>query len=571
MAMPPGYPGEERGSDTWRLMLAVALIAGLWMLWPLLFPSPPPPDTPPVAASQPTSEDGGILAQATPLSAAGAPISGSAMHAPSSAPVRPDEAFVEVRSDVVHARLSTWGAAFVDFQLVEFEDEVKREKGKTPPPVDLVPGKGAGDRSFALRSTAGTFALPADAAYEVVEQAPEKVILRHDTGTGVVVTRSFRFDDSRYSFEVEDSFENRGSTAHSAQLELSVTGQERSGEREGGSMFTPAVDQMSWACRTDVTHRTLSAKHEKDETRSGTVSWAGIDRQFFLAAMVPREGQTASCSARRLGEHGLQVVVSYLPVTISPGQSLRLVSTGYFGPKQVDRLEKLQSNVVEAIDFGWFGVIARPMLWLLVMFYGWVHNYGLAIILLTFSVKLVLLPVTQKAFESAERMKKVQPLIKELQAKYKSDRMMLGQKQMELFKEHKVSPLGGCLPMALQMPIWIALYRTLYTSVELYQQPFIEGWIDNLAFKDPTYVLPILVTAFMLVQQFFTPLPQDNPSMKYMMWGMPIFFGFIMLQLPAGLGIYILINSVLTVIQQAYIRRKFGTKSPAATPAARAS
>ncbi len=110
------------------------------------------------------------------------------------------------------------------------------------------------------------------------------------------------------------------------------------------------------------------------------------------------------------------------------------------------------------------------------------------------------------------------------------------------------------------MPIWIALYRTIYSSVELYQQPFIAGWIDNLAIKDSTYVLPVAVTALMLVQQIFTPVPQDNPSMKYVMWGMPVMFGFIMLQLPAGLGLYIFTNSVLTIAQQYYIRRKFADK-----------
>ncbi len=562
MAMPPGqYPGEERGTDTWRLMLAVSLMAGLWMLWPILFPAPPQPAQVPQDASQ--SADAASPGQPTPqagsapLAAAGSPsASGTAAHLPA-APAKPAETFIELGSEVARIKLSTWGGAITEFLLTDFEDEIKRKEGREAPPVDLVPGKGIDDRSFSLRSLGGTFELPPDAAYEVVEKGEDHVVLRHDTGRGVLVTRTFRFNGDSYAFEIENRFENTSDAVQSVTLEQSVTGRERAGEREGGGMFMPPVDQMGWACRTEELHDALSLQHEQDQSFRGTVHWAGINRQFFLAAMVPRQGQTAACSANRLGEDGIRVAIEYAPLTIPAGQTVTLLSSGFFGPKQVNRLENLEAHVDESIDFGWFGVISRPLLWLLVMFYDKVGNYGLAIVLLTLLVKLVLLPVTQKSFESAERMKKLQPLIKEMQAKYKNDRMMASQKQMELFKEHNVSPFGGCLPMLLQMPIWIALYRTLYTSVELYQQPFISGWIDNLAFKDPTYVLPVLVTVLMLVQQIFTPLPQDNPSMKYVMWGMPLMFGVIMLQLPAGLGLYIFANSVLTVAQQYYIKRKF--------------
>ncbi len=427
-----------------------------------------------------------------------------------------------------------------------------------------MPGKGVEDRSLTLFSQGGTFALLPDAAYEVVSKSPAEVLFRHDTGRGVVVTRHYKLDKDGYTFKLDTTVKNKSGAVQSVSLATSITGVERAGESEGGSLFKPPVDQMSWACRTDELHKELSIKHKADQTLRGQVFWGGIDRQYFLAALIPGKDSTASCSAKRIGEHGMRVTIEYAPLTIPAGQSVKLSGTGFFGPKHLKRLETLNAHVEESVNFGWFGIISRPLLWLLVFLYGYVHNYGVAILLLTLLVKLVLFPVTQQSFESSEKMKQLQPLIKEMQKKYKDDKVKQSQKQMEMFKEHGVSPLGGCLPMMLQMPIWFALYRTLYNSVELYQQPFVTGWIDNLAFKDPTYVLPVAVVILMVVQQFFTPTPSDNPSMKYVMWGMPLMFGVIMFQLPAGLGLYIFVNSVLTVLQQAYIRRKFSPKAEAA-------
>ncbi|MBN2358866.1 MAG: membrane protein insertase YidC [Deltaproteobacteria bacterium] len=555
---PPGqFSGEDKGNETWRLLVIVGLVTLLWIAWPLIFPSQKPPATPDAGARS----DAPVAADSGAGPASSQPASLAATQ-PESAPAsRPAEQFVEMHSTQVAARLSTWGAALVDFKLSDYVDELKRQKDRLPPPVDLVPAKGASEHSFTVRATAGTFPLAFDAAYRIVESNEQRVVMQHDTGRGVLVTRTFKFEGQNHNrFEVETAFENQTDQPHSVVLQMAVTGREREGERSEGGFFAPPLDQMSWMCRTDSLHQQLSLKHETDETLPGPVAWAGIDRHYFLAAMVPRTGQTQSCAVRRQAERGLLVAIDYAPLELPPRQSVTLLTSGYFGPKQLGMLRELQAHVEEAINFGWFGVLARPMLWLLVWFFGFVKNYGLAIILLTIVVKAVLYPVTQKSFESAERMKKLQPLIKELQQKYKADKLMLSQKQMELFKQHHVSPLGGCLPMLLQMPIWIALYRTLYSAVELYQQPFIAGWIDNLAIRDPTYVMPIAVGVVMVVQQLLTPTPADQPAMKYMMWSMPIVFTLFMLSLPSGLALYIFVNSLLSIAQQFYIRRKFAAK-----------
>jgi YidC/Oxa1 family membrane protein insertase len=230
----------------------------------------------------------------------------------------------------------------------------------------------------------------------------------------------------------------------------------------------------------------------------------------------------------------------------------------YLGPKQLALLHNAGHGLDENIDFGWFGVLSRPMLWLLSMLFSFVGNFGIAIILLTLFIKLLTFPLTQKSFVSMQNMKKIAPDVKELQKKYSHDKAMLGQKQMELYKEKGINPMAGCLPMLIQMPVWIALYQMLWNSVELYQQPF-ALWITDLTRPDPYYVLPIVMGVSMLIQQAFQPTPEDQPQMKYVMWAMPIFLTFIMLKMPSGLSLYILTNNILTIFQQMYIKRRYGT------------
>ncbi len=226
----------------------------------------------------------------------------------------------------------------------------------------------------------------------------------------------------------------------------------------------------------------------------------------------------------------------------------------YLGPKDIDRLEEAEVGLEDSIDFWIVGMLAKPMLYLLRWFHSLVASWALAIVMLTILVKLALLYWTQKSFSQMQRMAKLKPMMDELKEKYGKDKERLNTEMMSLYKREKVNPLGGCLPMLLQMPIWIALYRTIYSSVELYQAP-LGGWIQDLSAADPYFVLPVILGASMFVQQKLTPTTMDSAQAKMMLYMMPIMFTVFMLFLPSGLNLYILVNTFLTMAQQYYLRK----------------
>ena len=199
-------------------------------------------------------------------------------------------------------------------------------------------------------------------------------------------------------------------------------------------------------------------------------------------------------------------------------------------------------------------MFAKALLWVMKGFQKVVGNWGVAIIFLTLLVKLILFPLTHKSMKSMQEMKKLAPEIEKLKAKYGEDKEKLNMAVMQLYKEHKVNPLGGCLPMLLQMPIWLALYGTLQTSVELFQERFL--WIPDLTAKDPYYILPVAMGISSFVMQKISPQPADNRQAKMMLYVMPIFFTYLMLKLPAGLTLYILVNNLLSIAQQQILMRR---------------
>ena len=227
----------------------------------------------------------------------------------------------------------------------------------------------------------------------------------------------------------------------------------------------------------------------------------------------------------------------------------------YIGPKDIERMSAVGHNLDGAIDFWIVGIIAKPMLYLLRLFHGLIPHWGIAIILLTLLVKLLTWYPSQKSFVQMKEMQRLKPEIDKIKEKFKDDRSRLNQETMALYKRYKINPLGGCLPMALQMPIWIALYRTIYSSVELYQAPLFL-WIQDLSSPDPYFVLPVIMGISMFLQQLLTPTTMDEGQAKMMKYMMPLMFTGFMLFLPSGLVLYIFVNTLLSLAQQYLIHRR---------------
>lgn len=331
-------------------------------------------------------------------------------------------------------------------------------------------------------------------------------------------------------------------------------------EGEGRSMFAPAADVVSGLCYYGGgVDRDLVTSLEEDEVdTSENVLWSGIDRQYFVVAAVPTR-ETSGVGCTMAGQDATALVSLELPIeSVAPGAQWQQEFTVFAGPKRNDALEAVDPTLSEAIEYNLWGIplgaIARPMVYLLNVFHGWAGNWGVAIIGLTLLVKLGLFPVTYRSAVSMRKMQKLRPEIERLKKQYENDRERQQLEQMKLFREQGVNPLGGCLPLLLQMPIWFALYRTLWTSVDLYQQPFL--WISDLTAAEPFPFLAIAVGGLTFLQQRLQPMALDNQQMKVMMYVMPVMFTFFMFALPSGLVLYILVNSALTIVQQLVINRE---------------
>ena len=279
---------------------------------------------------------------------------------------------------------------------------------------------------------------------------------------------------------------------------------------------------------------------------------------YDVAALSTAYSRAVARASSEVERDGLEKAKNAL----LPGRSKEFPFTAFIGPKFIDELEKVGSGLDETIDFWVLGFLCRPMLWILRTSYDLIPSYGLAIILLTLIVKLITLYPTQKSMKQMKRMGDLKPKMDEIREKFKDDKTKMNQAMMDMYKREKVNPLGGCLPMLLQMPIWIALYRTIYGAVDLYQMPLFL-WIHDLSSPDPYYVMPVLMGALMFLQQKMTPTMGDQTQAKVMMYMMPIMFTVFMWFLPSGLVFYILVNTLLAIGHQWYVRRP--TKAAAGT------
>lgn len=289
----------------------------------------------------------------------------------------------------------------------------------------------------------------------------------------------------------------------------------------------------------------------------GDIKWVSIQDKYFISALIPRD-KINKVVIVKTSDQDVQSKIE-----VADGKKASFIL--YSGPKEYNRLKSFGVGLDETISFGWFIIwelspiswMARGLFSILQFFYNISHNYGIAIIFLTAIVRIVFTPLTYKSFKSMKGMQKLQPEIQKLQKKYKDNKAELNKAMMELYKHHKINPLGGCLPMLLQLPVFIGLYNLLANTIELRQSPFFL-WVTDLSIKDPYYVMPIIMGITMLIQQKMTPTTVDPTQAKVMLI-MPVIFTFFFLNFPSGLVLYWLVNNVLTIGQQ-HVTMKYFTK-----------
>lgn len=382
---------------------------------------------------------------------------------------------------------------------------------------------------------------------------------------GIEVTKTWTVDERPFGSQLDVTVTNIGDTARRFEdFDVRVYS---TFSDEGGGMFNPGGSVAEVVCLGEYgTKRKPARKIDEVRTYTGETRFVAVDERYFMTAIAPRDGQAAACRFEPVDESHVRSVLHFDAFEVSPGVDAAQTwsFTVYTGPKDERFLETYDHGFDRSIDFGFFSFLALPIRMLLLWLQALVTNWGIAIILLTVVIKLLLLPITQKGYVSMEKMKQVQPKLKALQEKYENDKMKLAEEQMALFKREGVSPMGGCLPMLMQMPIYFALYRTIWGSTELYNAPF-ALWIEDLSQSDPYFVLPILMGLVMVLQQRLMPQAVDNPQMQMVTRIMPVMFTVMMLFLPSGLVLYIFVNMLLSILQMLYIRKKFGSSNDSAS------
>jgi YidC/Oxa1 family membrane protein insertase len=372
----------------------------------------------------------------------------------------------------------------------------------------------------------------------------------------LTIQKVLQFNDDDYRINFTLKFKNDTSQTQSGSGFVEWAAPLPAGKSGGlfGSAAISDVPRFSYFINNEIEKKNLS-DIEEEIIIEGKVAWTAVEEKYFTSALVPLSENPAQVRASKKNEDTVTYKLLYPFISLNPGEEKTYSFFLYIGPKDIDILSSQNALLEKTIDFGWFDIIAKPLLLSLKFFYKYIGNYGLAIILITIIIKILFWPLANKSFKSMKGMQNIQPEIAKLKEQYKDNKEEFAKQQMALYKQYNVNPLGGCLPMLLQIPVFISLYRVLADSIELRHADFITFWINDLSAKDPTYIAPLLMGASMFLQQKMTPSAADPTQAKMMMF-MPLIFTVMFLSFPSGLVIYWLLNNVLSIAQQLYINKK---------------
>jgi YidC/Oxa1 family membrane protein insertase len=549
--------------DQMRLIIALVLSFVVFLGWNFFFGQEG--KRPPASPSQPAATAEKIQAPApaaTAVATKPAP-EGTGVAAVVSAdkPARR----ITVETPLYTVGLSEKGAVINSFVLKDFHVGVEKDS----PLLNLFPSDGSvGSLDVGLKGVPGL----ANAVYQAgvadesirLTQGTREIIFSLKLANGMQVEKVYRFSADSYvmGFDVRvlNGSEQPVAETLSIAMREAYPGKKNSNVFEGPSAL---VDKSLETIEVgDIAKKNLL---------TGKIIWVALQSRYFMTSLIPLQEQNASLRLSVLNDHVVEAQYDAPEQVFAPNSRQSFEYLLFFGPKSMNAVKPAGHQLERALDFGTFDILAKPCLWLLNFIHGVIPNYGVAIIILTILTKIILWPLGTKSYKSMSQMKKLQPLIQEIREKYKNDRKKMNEEVMRLHKTYSINPVGGCLPMVLQIPVFFALYRMLDQAIELRHAHFL-WWINDLSapdrlfhfnfavpFMEPPYGIPVLTLvmgATMFWQQKMSP-PAGDPTQAKMMMLMPVVFTFIFINFSAGLVLYWLVNNVLSIAQQSYIQKKY--------------
>ena len=553
--------------DTQRLILFFVFSFSLLLLW-TEWEKEQRPKPAPVSTTAPQTRDTKVVPGAVPTPAT-APV-GAAVPAatvPAPAPATAKGEIVQVRTDLLIADIDTLGGGLVRLELLkhkETDDQSKNLVLLGPEHQYFAHSGLTGDGGPNHRTL--WRALPGDRTLDEGKNSLE-LRLAAEGKDGLAVEKVYTFKRDSYIVDVALEIRNPGAApvAPHAYFQLTHDGKQAA----GGSSLAQSFGAQSF---NGFAEYTAEKKFEKiqysdvdkgkvDHAKQASDGWIAFVQHYFVAAWVPTAAGPRDyvIEKRSDGIYSARVVLPVPP--IAPGATAKVVAPLYAGPQEQRRLKEVAPGFDLVVDYGWLTIIAWPLFWLLEKYHSLAGNWGVAIILLTVTIKIVFFPLSAASYKSMAKMKLVTPRLTKIREMYANDRARQNQAMMELYKTEKINPLGGCFPILVQIPVFIALYWVLLAAIELRHAPFML-WIHDLSALDPYYVLPILMTVTMVIQTKLNPVPPDPVQAKVMMF-MPFVFSIFFFFFPAGLVLYWLVNNILSIAQQWQIQRMFERDKPA--------
>lgn len=542
------------------LLVALAVVSYLLVLqWNQDYGQAPLP--PQNAVAQNATPALPEVASATPSASVDVPTAGSETRTLDTAVGTAGPDLIQVRTDVLEVAIDPRGGDIVQLKLPQFP----RRQDHPEIPFQLFDN---GSERLYLAQSGLTGASGPDArasgrplyvseqrSYQLGDGQDSLVVELKFSEAGVDYTKRFTFKRGAYDLEVRHLIANHGEQPWSgnlfAQLKRDASADPSSTTATGTATYLGAALWTADEPYKKVSMGDMDDKSLRETVQGGWIAWL---QHYFVTAWVPNKDDSNLVTTRKDSQGNYIIGFTGPALNIPSGASGETVTRLYAGPKNQKQLEALSPGLELTVDYGFLWFIAQPIFWLLGVIHALLGNWGWSIIVLTIIIKLAFFPLSAASYRSMGRMRAVAPKLQALKEQHGEDRQKMSQAMMELYKKEKINPLGGCLPILVQMPVFLALYWVLLESVEMRQAPWL-GWIVDLSIKDPYFILPIIMGATMFFQQTLNPTPPD-PMQARVMKLMPIIFTFFFLWFPAGLVLYWVVNNVLSIGQQWYITRQ---------------